>query len=58
LLARFTALQPAIEFKDFPTDCVPRSFSEVGRDETNHYGFGFADPDRHKFNALLMEEVM
>ena len=33
-------------------------FQEVGRDGTNHYGFGFADPDGHKFNVLLMEEGM
>ena len=33
-------------------------FQEVKRDETNHYGFGFADPDGHKFNVLLMEEGM
>ena len=33
-------------------------FHKVGRDETNHYGFGFADPDGHKFNVLLMEEGM
>ena len=33
-------------------------FHEVRRDETNHYGFGFADPDGHKFNVLLMEEGM
>ena len=33
-------------------------FHEAGRDETNHYGFGFADPDGHKFNVLLMEEGM
>ena len=33
-------------------------FIEAGRDETNHYGFGFADPDGHKFNVLLMEEGM
>src|SRR4030095_16491308 len=33
-------------------------FLEEGRDETNHYGFGFADPDGHKFNVLLMEEGM
>jgi predicted lactoylglutathione lyase len=33
-------------------------FHEVGRDETNHYGFAFADPDGHKFNVLLMEEGM
>ena len=33
-------------------------FHEVDRDETNHYGFAFADPDGHKFNVLLMEEGM
>ncbi len=33
-------------------------FHEEGRDETNHYGFGFADPDGHKFNILLMEKGM
>lgn len=33
-------------------------FFDVGRDETNHYGFGFADPDGHKFNVLLMEKGM
>ena len=33
-------------------------FHEAGRDETNHYGFAFADPDGHKFNVLLMEEGM
>jgi predicted lactoylglutathione lyase len=33
-------------------------FHEVGRDETNHYGFGFADPDGHKFNVLLIEKGM
>jgi len=26
--------------------------------ETNHYGLGFADPDGHKFNVLLMEKGM
>ena len=33
-------------------------FQEVGRDETNHYGFSSADPDGHRFNVLLMEEGM
>lgn len=33
-------------------------FHEVDRDETNHYGFAFADPDGHKFNVLLMEKGM
>ena len=33
-------------------------FLEVGRDATHHYGFGFADPDGHKFNVLLLEKGM
>ena len=33
-------------------------FREAGRDETNYYGFAFADPDGHKFNVLLMEKGM
>lgn len=33
-------------------------FHEAGRDETNYYGFVFADPDGHKFNVLLMEAGM
>lgn len=32
--------------------------SEAGRDESNYYGFAFADPDGHKFNVLLMEKGM
>ena len=31
---------------------------EAGRDETNHYGFVFADPDGHKFNVLLIGKGM
>lgn len=33
-------------------------FNDAGRDETNHYGFVFADPDGHKFNVLLVEGRM
>ena len=33
-------------------------FLQVGRDATHHYGFGFADPDGHKFNVLLIEKGM
>ncbi|MES2371575.1 MAG: VOC family protein [Bacteroidota bacterium] len=33
-------------------------FNEPGRDETNYYGFAFADPDGHKFNVLLMDKGM
>ena len=32
-------------------------FHEVERDEANYYGFAFADPDGHKFNVLLMDNM-
>lgn len=32
-------------------------FQEVGRDEANYYGFAFADPDGHKFNVILMDNL-
>ncbi|RFM28540.1 VOC family protein [Deminuibacter soli] len=30
---------------------------EVRRDEAGYYGFAFADPDGHKFNVLLMDNM-
>src|SRR6186997_2917220 len=30
---------------------------QVRRDENNYYGFAFADPDGHKFNVLLMDNM-
>ena len=30
---------------------------KVRRDENNYYGFVFADPDGHKFNVLLMDNM-
>ena len=32
-------------------------FKEVRRDENNYYGFAFADPDGHRFNVLLMDNM-
>jgi predicted lactoylglutathione lyase len=32
-------------------------FKEVHRDEANYYGFAFADPDGHRFNVLLMDNM-
>ena len=32
-------------------------FKDVRRDENNYYGFAFADPDGHKFNVLLMDNM-
>ncbi|MGJ1268233.1 VOC family protein [Sphingobacterium spiritivorum] len=33
-------------------------FNEMSRDNSNYYGFAFADPDGHRFNILLMEPGM
>lgn len=30
---------------------------QVERDKANYYGFTFADPDGHKFNVLLMDNM-
>lgn len=32
-------------------------FQKLRRDEFNYYGFAFADPDGHKFNVLLMDNM-
>ena len=32
-------------------------FQKVRRDENNYFGFAFADPDGHKFNILLMDNM-
>jgi uncharacterized protein len=32
-------------------------FSEAARDEANYFGFAFADPDGHKFNIILMDQL-
>jgi len=34
-----------------------RVIKEVRRDEDNYFGFAFADPDGHKFNMLLMDNM-
>ena len=46
------------EWVEKVTNAGGNIFHEAKRDKTNHYGFGFADPDGHKFNVLLMEEGM
>ncbi|MGJ1285047.1 VOC family protein [Sphingobacterium spiritivorum] len=33
-------------------------FNEMSRDDSNYYGFAFADPDGHRFNILLIEPGM
>ena len=32
-------------------------FQEPKRDESGYFGFGFADPDGHRFNVLLMDRM-
>jgi predicted lactoylglutathione lyase len=32
-------------------------FQKLRRDELNYYGFAFADPDGHRFNILLMDNM-
>lgn len=32
-------------------------FQKLRRDENNYYGFAFADPDGHKFNVILMDNM-
>ena len=32
-------------------------FQKLRRDENNYYGFAFADPDGHRFNVLLMDNM-
>ena len=46
------------EWRDRVKNAGGTILNDLGRDEINHYGFAFADPDGHKFNILLMEEGM
>lgn len=46
------------EFADKVKKAGGTIFQDVKRDEAGYYGFGFADPDGHKFNVLLMEAGM
>lgn len=32
-------------------------FQPVRRDEAGYYGFAFSDPDGHKFNVILMDNM-
>ena len=45
------------EFADKVKEAGGNIFQEVRRDENNYYGFAFADPDGHKFNVLLMDNM-
>ena len=45
------------EFADKVKEAGGNIFQKVRRDENNYYGFAFADPDGHKFNVLLMDNM-
>ena len=45
------------EFAEKVKNAGGNIFEDVRRDESNYYGFAFADPDGHKFNVLLMDNM-
>jgi uncharacterized protein len=45
------------ELADKVTAAGGTLLSEPRRDEAGYYGFAFADPDDHKFNVLLMDNM-
>ena len=45
------------EFADKVKEAGGDIFQKVRRDENNYFGFAFADPDGHKFNVLLMDNM-
>ena len=45
------------EFAEKVQNAGGNILQKVRRDENNYYGFAFADPDGHKFNVLLMDNM-
>ena len=45
------------EFADKVKEAGGNILQQVRRDENGYYGFVFADPDGHKFNVLLMDNM-
>lgn len=45
------------EFAEKVKNAGGNILKKVRRDENNYYGFAFADPDGHKFNVLLMDNM-
>jgi predicted lactoylglutathione lyase len=45
------------EFADKVKSAGGTILKQVERDKANYYGFAFADPDGHKFNVLLMDNM-
>jgi predicted lactoylglutathione lyase len=53
--------QTETEVQEWADKVIPAGgtiFKAVERDASGYYGFGFADPDGHRFNVLLMEAGM
>jgi len=49
--------QEVNEFADKVKNAGGNIIKDVKRDEANYYGFAFTDPDGHKFNVLLMDNM-
>ncbi|WP_431291582.1 VOC family protein [Pedobacter sp. P26] len=45
------------EFTDQVKNAGGIILKQVERDEANYYGFTFTDPDGHKFNVILMDNM-
>ena len=45
------------EFAEKVKNAGGNILQDVRRDENGYYGFVFADPDGHKFNVLLMDNM-
>lgn len=45
------------EFAEKVTQAWGNIFKKVERDKNNYYGFAFSDPDGHKFNVILMDNM-
>lgn len=45
------------EFANKVKNAGGKIFKQVERDEANYYGFAFTDPDGHKFNVILMDNM-
>lgn|SRR5690606_2511050 len=49
--------QEVQEFERLVKEAGGKIIQPLIRDENNYYGFAFSDPDGHKFNVLLMDNM-
>lgn len=49
--------QEVQEFERLVKEAGGKIIQPLIRDENNYYGFAFTDPDGHKFNVLLMDNM-